>query len=294
VENQVIEPPTAPAQAPLVEKESIMEGIDPDEESEEDEPLPEQTKIDEESDEDETKPNPQLAEFKKQITGGSSESENDEDINELFQEKCKELLTLTIGNKNSAIYKGFIESESIVYAFFENSETTPLKTNSNMAILDEIQKRKIINTPIVDKISTMFDQNKILSNFKDEMGIILDNPICVYLCKKSGNNYVNVDIGDKPDTKTEILEYKINHPVFHDVYIFTTDPIPKEQSFFNLFSSPSKVKRFSLFIDNETVLKTEGDVTNTSNYNNFTCISFTENGRDYWAVRSELLFTEIL
>jgi hypothetical protein len=89
--------------------------------------------------------------------------------------------------------------------------------------------------------------------------------------------------------------------VFGDVYLFTTEQITTIGSFFSFFTGPKRLKRYALFVENETIINNDKSILeylkqtldSISSYITYTCISFKENGQEFWAVKSKLLFTEI-
>jgi hypothetical protein len=164
-------------------------------------------------------------------------------------------------------------------------------------IVDEIiNKKKVYDTPIQPKITELFQSNNELLKIKDKAGKELKNPISVYLCKKNGIVYENIYEDDK--TTDDI----VHHETFGDVYLFSTEPINTVGTFFSFFTGSKKSRRYALFLEDETTidsknkglaeyLKEASD--SLTGYLTYTCIGFMEAGRQFWAVKSKTLFTEI-
>jgi len=247
-------------------------------------------------------PNPQdknIIDIRNKYTGG----DNTSDIEKVYLEECNKLIDETVKTVNNELklkyeYNGFeeLEDSQTIVAFFEKIDDNEIKlTNSAFAIINDITNNKIIDAPLSEKILKLFNKNPGLLNMKDDDDNKVDNnPIPVYLCKQSGLSYENVDTSNtetSPDT-----DLKVHHDIFGDVYLFTTEPIT---SLFNVFTTP--IKRFALFTENSFVIDSKMEVSDyllqhqseKATIFEHKTISFKEGGRQYWAVRSKLLFTEI-
>lgn len=235
------------------------------------------------------------------LTGGG-----EGDIEQIYLEECNKIINDNIKQsdleKGGIIteYKGFEEIEELnsIYAFFEKKDDSQIELSSNscFAIIDDIIKKNIINIPVSEPITRMFTENPDLLYMKDENDEKIDIPISVYLCKKSGSSYVNVDTYDSDSSESLDNEFIIHHDIFGDVYLFTIEPIG---SVLNIFT-PSN-KRFALFVENDLVIDNSIEIAKyisnhpekNTTFSDYKCISFMENGNKYWAVKSKLLFTEI-
>jgi len=235
---------------------------------------------------------------KNEIKGGDRIS----DIEEIYLKQCNELITSHLKDVTTK-YKGFIEKENKIYAIFEKTDELEIKliNGSRFVLLDEIiNKKKVYDIPIPQKITELFQSNHELLKIKHKSGKEIENPISVYMCKKNGVIYENVYEEDK---KTEETEEQVYHDTFGNVYLFTTEPINTVGSFFSFFTGGKKAKRYALFLEDETTidnknkslleyLKEASD--SLTGYLTYTCIGYMEAGRNFWAVKSKTLFTEIL
>ena len=231
------------------------------------------------------------------ITGGDRIS----DIEEIYLKNCNEIIDSHIKDITRK-YKGFVELDNLIYPIFEITDDREIEliTGSKFSVLDEIiNKKKIIDTPIQEKIITVFNENPELLKIKDSGGKELANPISVYLCKKNGVIYENVYVDDESNGD---IDMQIHHDTFGDVYLFTTEPINTVGSFFSFFTGAKQVKRYALFLENETTINNDNKGVadflkeasdSLTGYLTYTCISYTEAGRQFWAVKSKTLFTEI-
>ena len=228
------------------------------------------------------------------ITGGDKSS----DIEEIYLNKCNELINSHFKEIKTE-YKGFVDKDNSIYAIFEKKDESKINigSGSKMVIIDEIvNKKKVSDTPIQDGITEVFNENSHLLKMNNENGDELENPIIAYLCKKNGAVYENVYEDEKQEDN---MDLQVHHDTFGDVYLFTIEPINNVGSFFSFFTGTKQVKRYALFLENETAIEN-----NDKNVVEFikeqgmdvpenTCISFKESGRQFWAVKSRELFTEI-
>jgi hypothetical protein len=240
-------------------------------------------------------------EFIQKTINASLLSEGEEpDVEENFIRQCEEVINSTF-DKLSIDYKGFVEIDDKIYVFYENigDDLIQAKLGSSLCIIDEIvNKKKIINIPVHESATKVFDENQELLKMKDDEGNLIENPIVAYLCKKNGNDYENITI----DNTIDDLDIKINIEHFGNNYLFSTEPLNIVGGFFSFFSGSKKPKRFSLFLDNSKnidnkdkslLLYITENAGTIEEYNEYSCISYYENETLFWIVRSELLFTEI-
>jgi len=230
-------------------------------------------------------------------TGGENENQ---DVEEIFLSQCSDLININFKDLQTN-YKGYIEIEDIIYVVYENvGEKIKSRPGSQLALLHEITTtKKIINNSVNESVVDLFENEPILLNLKDDDNNSLENPVVLYLCKNNGNSYETVVVSD---SSTEEIDTQINHEVFGNVYLFTQEPIPTVGSFFSFFTGAKKVKRYAGFLDQKTEIengeKKLSDFMKERNqtsftYENYSCIRFKENGLNYWAVKSKLLFTVI-
>jgi len=228
------------------------------------------------------------------------------DIEEIYLKQCNDTIESHLNNITKD-YKGFIEIDDTIYAFFETTSKKDIEliSGSRFAIIDEITSgKKIIDTPILEPIIKMFEENPELLTMKDNEGNPVKNPIAVHMCKKTDSFYENTTKEDdeKKEGEDKDTELKIHHDVFGDVYLFSTDIITTLGSFFSFFTGGKHIKHYALFVENETIIKNEKEnvidylksaTDSLTSFLTYTCISFDENGHHFWAVKSKLLFTEI-
>jgi hypothetical protein len=223
-------------------------------------------------------------------------ADDESDIEEKFLEQCEDVINNTF-SKLSIDYNGFIEIDDKIYAFYENiGEPIQPKLGTALCIIDEIiNTKKILDFPIHESIINLFNENQELVDMEDEDNSLLENPIVAYLCKKNGSAYENII----SESSMDDIDTTVSHEKFGNVYLFTKTPINSTGTFFSFFSGSKKPKRFALFLDNSINLDTQGKslieylAESLDDYNKYSCISYTENGTQYWVVRSKTLFTEI-
>jgi len=228
--------------------------------------------------------------------------DNVSDVEEIFLKQCNDLIESHLPNLPKE-YKGFVEHGDNVYAMFETTSKKEIEfvRGSRFCLVDEIQKRKIVDVSIRDDISKMFDENPELLILKDKDGKNIKIPIVAYLCRKTDKYYENVPIPDEKIEQEE-TDQKIQHEVFGSVYLFTTDIITTLGSFFSFFTGGKKIKHYALFIEDERVIKNDASnvldfiqqgADSVTSYKTYTCISFKDKDHEFWAVKSKLLFTEL-
>jgi len=238
-------------------------------------------------------------EFIQKTLDASLINEDESDVEEYFLSQCEQAINSTF-DKLSIDYKGFVEIDDKIYAFYENiGDLIQSKLGSSLCIIDEIiNKKKILSIPFHESVIKLFDENQELLNMKDNEGNLIENPILAYLCKKNGNKYESVLI----DNTIDDVDIKVNTEHFGNNYLFTTEPINTVGGFFSFFSGSKKPKRFALFLENVKNIEnkdksillymTENSETE-ENYNEYTCISYYDSEQEFWAVRSRLLFTGV-
>ena len=309
-------------------------------------------------------------------------------------------------------YLGFIEKDDILYIVFDITSINILENIHNnskngyfIGIIDEIiNRKKIFETPIDQKIIDLFESSPLLKNIYDYNNKETTIPKLVYLCVdkdldnepepeeepepvntvieekpviiETNNNYINeksdivnakspfvekeienkpIDNNEKKDEKNDeitntievienkavqqpiqqkggstykniyyeskdtiksqspilsVINPKINHPLFDNVYLFTSEPFIKGSqkglaqelmnSVVNNTSATdeiNKIKRYALEIDSVKYYK-DVDVKTLIEQNevinpNYEVYCFYEDDREYWAVKSINNFTEI-
>lgn len=316
-------------------------------------------------------------------------------------------------------YLGFIEKDDILYIVFDTTNINILEnihTNSKdgyfIGIIDEIvNRKKIFETPINEKIIDLFESSPLLKNIYDYNNTETIVPKLVYLCvdqdsedqtesdetnqtadtiieekpiiietnndyikekseivntkspfvekntendsenpntkeisntikiienkyvekqdnenqntietnekqpiqQKGGSTYKNVYYETDDTNKSQspiisVINPKINHPLFDNVYLFTSEPYKKDsqkglvQEFIssvvnNSANEINKIKRFALQIESVKYYK-DVDVKTLIEQNeiispNYDVYSFYDDNHEYWAVNTTNSFTEI-
>lgn len=219
--------------------------------------------------------------------------DEEDGVEDIFLDNCVDFFKETFGDNAVDKYKGFVEFDDYIFAVFDCIDIED-KPDNIWAINDEVlNKRKIFKTPVSEIVLNMFLENRVLINIRDKDGKVLPNPIVAYLLNE---NYENVYYKEEESSHTtaSILNEKVNHPLFHNVYLFSLEPLVQH-------NEVSKIKRFALFIDGGLLVENgdvpildyktdEGDVPDYSQYD---CIGFKENNNDFWLTRSRNFFIEL-
>ena len=175
----------------------------------------------------------------------------------------------------------------------------PAQHDSIWAILDEIViKKRILDIPIKDYIIEMFNEYKVLNNIKDSTNFPIEKPIILYQCNGTYKNYENnyYNENEQRSKSISIMDERVEHDVFGNIYLFSIEPLE--------YDNLSKIKRYAAFINNTlymlndtNVTKEElvGDETDISKlpFKTYHCISFKEDGKDYWSINTNQLFVEL-
>ena len=184
-------------------------------------------------------------------------------------------------------------------------ENPPVLNNENIqdesiwAILDEIVIRKrILDIPIKDYIIDMFNEYKVLNNIKDSTNFPIEKPIILYQCNGTYKNYENnyYNENENHNKSISLIDERIEHEVFGNIYLFSVQPLE--------YDNLSKIKRYAAFINNtlymlnNTNLTKEelvGEETEISKlpFKTYHCISFNEDGKEYWTINTNQLFVEL-
>lgn len=244
-------------------------------------------------------------------------NDNDEETSNIFENECfNKFKNLTEDVSDDIIqgaYRGYIEHNDIIYAFFD-STYFQLKQNDTQlwCILDEFinEKKVYANNFTDDNIPKMFHDNEFIAYITDENGDRINIPCCLYLCKlnEDESDYINVYVDD---AEKGIDNHRILHYVFgNNCLFFTTDPIEKED-----LKRLRMIKRYATFIDKSLyVLNINKDIENINfdveedddvsydgvpyedipkSHHKYSCIYFFENYKQLWCVKDIRRFTEI-
>lgn len=244
-------------------------------------------------------------------------NDNDDETSNIFENECfNKFKNLTEDVSDDIIqgaYRGYIEHNDIIYAFFD-STYFQLKQNDKQlwCILDEFinEKKVYANNFTDDNIPKMFHDNEFIAYITDENGDRINIPCCLYLCKlnEDESDYINVYVDD---AEKGIDNHRILHYVFgNNCLFFTTDPIEKED-----LKRLRMIKRYATFIDKSLyVLNINKDIENINfdveedddvsydgipyedipkSHHKYSCIYFFENYKQLWCVKDIRRFTEI-
>jgi succinate dehydrogenase flavin-adding protein (antitoxin of CptAB toxin-antitoxin module) len=239
-------------------------------------------------------------------------------VSNIFEnECCHRFKNLTDDVSDDIIhgaYRGFIEHNNIIYAFFDSTYFDLKQTDKQLwCILDEfINERKVyVNNFTDDNIPLMFHDNDFIVYITDENGDRVTIPCCLYLCKlnEDETDYINVYVDDQEKGTNS---HRILHYVFgNNCLFFTTDPIEKED-----LKRLRMIKRYATFIDKSLyVLNINKDIENINfdmdeedddisydgvpnedipkSHYKYSCIYFFENYKQLWCVKDLKRFTEI-
>jgi len=240
-----------------------------------------------------------------------------EEPSNIFENECcrrfKDLTEDVSDDIVNGAYRGYIEHNDIIYAFFD-STYFPLKQNDKQVwcILDEfINEKKVYCNNFTDEnIPQMFHDNEFIVYITDANGDRITIPCCLYLCKlnEDESDYINVYVDDK---EKGIDGHRILHYVFgNNCLFFTTDPIDKED-----LKKVRRIKRYATFIDKSLyVLNIAKDIEYINfdveedddvsydgvpyedipkSHYKYSCIYFFENYKQLWCIKDFRRFTEI-
>jgi hypothetical protein len=275
-----------------------------------------------------------------QIMGDDTQSESSEDdqedgfdeFEEAFFKQCSQLFQdITFYDDNIARqrYLGFIEKEDIIYIVFDCTDLDILenvhlqkKDGHFIAIIDEILNMKKINaTPIEEKIIKMFESMPLLCNIYGQDNKPKPSPKLVNLCIQGESGYKNEyyenekDISDTFVSRSQsqsvsMVNPKVNHPLFNNIYLFTTEPfvttsqkgimqeaIQTVKTGMTVGDEINNIKRYALElgsvkyykdVDIKTLIEKQEQINP-----NYDVYCFYDNGREFWAVKSVKSFIEI-
>lgn len=267
----------------------------------------------------------------------SVEQEEDEfdEFEESFFKQCSQLfqeITFFDDNVARQRYLGFLEKEDKLYIVFDCTNLDILenihlqkKDGYFIAIIDEIlNKKKINETPIQEKIVDLFQSTPLLSNIYGADNNPKIPPKLVNLCIQGEGGYKNVyyenvnsqeattdeSISKSQSRSISIVNPKVTHPFFDNVYLFTSEPFIKTSQKgliqetmqtitegTTIVDEINNIKRYALELDSvkyykDVDIKTLIEKQEQINPN-YDVYCFYEDGREFWAVKSALSFVEI-
>jgi len=196
-----------------------------------------------------------------------SEQEENNSVNNEFLHQCirffhDNILKETDIDDDTDIktrYRGFMEQDDTnnLYVFFDCTDlhidvyNNKFKTNEYVfAIVDEINKRKINDVYIDNDIITLFQKNSFITELNTRNGEPVVMPIISHICSENDDkNYINLynDVNENDTDDILLIPPQINHPIYHDTYVFSTKA---------LNGNYTNIKRFALFYE-ELIQETE-------------------------------------
>jgi len=187
--------------------------------------------------------------------------EEEKDAEDLFLEECIDFFHENITTKEDIepIYKGFIELENDkenLFVVFDctNIEIAFKEIKQRWVIVEEILEDKSLFDPLLEShiselIVRLFKENKVLANIRKNKKY-LPRPKYLYLCKKENDKYENVyyDNNDNEYERITLIPERVQHPVFKEIYLFSTNPMEINLSFL-------KIKKFIIFTNPENMIE---------------------------------------
>lgn len=270
----------------------------------------------------------ETADQKSDIDEDEDEAEEDfDEFEKAFFKQCAlffQEVTFLGEDVASQRYLGFIEKDDIIFVVFDCTDLDILenihlqkKDGYFLAIIDEIINKRMINdTTISQKIVDLFLSTPLLANIYDSQNQQQQFPKLVYLCEKTESGYKNeyyeevTEQSKSQSPSVSIINPKVNHPFFDNVYLFTSEPLEKNsqkgamQELFqnakngtNLADELNNIKRYALETDlvknyKDVDIKTLIEKQEPINPN-YDVYSFMEDGREFWAAKSVKRFVEI-
>ena len=207
------------------------------------------------------------------------------------------------------LFKGiFVERENLCMVYDATRVQNPLTTNKEyfwVTPYEILVLYKYRNIDINESVTSMFKTIASSSGFIDKKfyhlrrvsdGELVPTPYILFPCSKtngglfSSNSYEN-----RVQDQEEIVDLTIStvdHPILGNVPMFSAVPIDPHLP---------KIQRYVVFVDtdgNKPTFMKEGTVLDDDIYGihqtkQYSSISFFENGKQFWVIKSPLYFTEI-
>jgi hypothetical protein len=240
-------------------------------------------KEEEEKDEEEEKPEP---------------NDDESNIHSIFKEQIFDFfknVTKYKGEDSSKMYRGFLQENEDLFIFFDCTnidlpETYDLdlkdKKGFERLLISDIIENKHYH-PINNNITNLFYQNSFLQYIKELDNTNIQIPIRAYICEEKEEKYRNMYYENKVEEITLVNE-KIQHEEFDYMYVFSQDPISKDNI--------ENIKSYALFVkkDIPVITETKEDLDlvkeNIDDYNVF---YFMKEGNKYFGVRNKMFFSEL-
>jgi len=214
---------------------------------------------------------PEVSQSNEYVSDDEHDSElpiNNEFLNQCVNSFHDNIIKKTDNDMNiESRYRGFIEDEdntnNELYVFFDCTglhielyNDKFKNTDYIFAIVDEINKGKINDTPISNDTITMFKQNPFITEINTRNGEPIISPIIAYICTENeDNNYTNVYNND--DTlKISLIPPQITHPEYGNIYVFSSMVLTGDYN---------NIKRFALFYEEQNDENENMDISSEEN-----------------------------
>jgi hypothetical protein len=230
------------------------------------------------------------------VEDDQTNAETSEDGLDIY-ELCTPFVTNYILTPLRESYKGFLEMDKnnfVVVWNCTNLEFNLENKDGLFVILDEIlNKDKLLGEPIDSQVGNLFREHEYMKFILDKDGHPVRIPSCMYQVEKNGVDYENSVYEEGVNWKTEEsgFDSQLDHPIFGNVYLFSTDLVDTNTS--------ENVKRFAgftqdvLYIMNKNFALEENLVANKEDFRDFTGVSFYENGVECMAFYTNGVFMEL-
>ena len=183
-------------------------------------------------------------------------------------------------------YKGFVESNEIIYILFENKEKTIANEEQKYSwtVLDEIlMKKSVLHTPIQDSVYSLFSENMKLAHITTD-GEVADIPLVVYPVDKVNDIYENIYYNNETNQETYLITLPRETDDLGHIFTFTTEILPSNQDVEN-------IKRMVIFSKDALYMLTKP---NKHVFEKYPIVRFNEEEQVIWGISNYLLFTELL
>jgi len=235
-----------------------------------------------------------------QSQGEEEVDDDDQDeIEDEFLSQCSQYVQKISGIAESS-YKGFIEMGDTIYVVYDcagHYDEIPDGSPYIWVTLDEIiNKKRILDVPIVDPTVDFFIANSVIRRIKYDNGEAVETPIVGYLCTQNGEEFKNTYYAE--GSTRSLINPMMEHPLLGNVYLFSYNPTEYE----NL----NKIKRYVLFVRDTLYLsnnnfplsdffiETENEPNNfIKTSKNYSWLCFYDKEKEFWSTKESDLFTEL-
>lgn len=198
---------------------------------------------------------------------------------------------------DSKYYKGFVEMDMKNYVVvFDCSELDFIVENNDsvLAIVDEIlYKKNVLGVQIDTTVDVFFQDHEYMKYIVDTDRHPISIPVCMYQVENSTGGYENSMYDDEENRKTDesALDIQMQHPIFGNVYMFSTAPI--DVIMIQNMKRHAAFLQDVLYIMNKNFALEENLVANKEDFRDFTGVSFYENGVECMAFYTNGVFMEL-